>query len=95
MGLKTSIKNFNAFVRCALMGNQPWPQFQNGIRERSIMKLPKIFINFLSSQVTINLEIMENLQSKSFMSYIEIVNKLALKETLGHSIMKKPKRPGD
>ena len=36
LGLKTSIQNFDAFVRCTLMGNQPWPQFQNGIRERSI-----------------------------------------------------------
>ena len=25
-----------AFVRCRLMGNQPWLQFQNGIWERSI-----------------------------------------------------------
>ena len=36
LGLKTSIQNFDTFVRCTLMGNQPWPQFQNGIRERSI-----------------------------------------------------------
>ena len=36
LGLKTSIQTFDAFVRCTLMGNQPWPQFQNGIRERSI-----------------------------------------------------------
>ena len=36
LGLKTFIQNFDAFVRCTLMGNQPWPQFQNGIRERSI-----------------------------------------------------------
>ena len=34
--LKTSIQTFVAFVRCTLMGNQPWPQFQNGIREWSI-----------------------------------------------------------
>ena len=34
--LKTSTQTFDAFVRCMLMGNQPWPQFQNGIRERSI-----------------------------------------------------------
>ena len=38
LGLKTSIQNFDTFVRCTLMGNQPWPQFQNGIRERSIGK---------------------------------------------------------
>ena len=25
------------------MGNQPWPPFQNGIRERSIVKLNRIF----------------------------------------------------
>ena len=37
LGLKTSIQTFNAFVRCALMGNQPWCQFQNEIRERSIL----------------------------------------------------------
>ena len=37
LGLKTSIQTFDTFVRCTLMGNQPWPQFQNGIRERSIM----------------------------------------------------------
>ena len=36
LGLKTSIQTFDAFVRCTLIGNQPWPQFQNGIRERSI-----------------------------------------------------------
>ena len=36
LGLKTSIQTFDAFVRCALMGNQPWPPFQNGIRERSV-----------------------------------------------------------
>ena len=34
----------------------------------TIMKFPPIFMNFFSSQVTINLEIMENLQSKNFMS---------------------------
>ena len=27
---------FDTFFRGTLMGNQPWPQFQNGIRERSI-----------------------------------------------------------
>ena len=36
LGLKASIQTFDAFVRCTLMGNQPWPQFQNGIWERSI-----------------------------------------------------------
>ena len=36
LGLKTCIETVDAFVRCTLMGNQPWPQFQNGIRERSI-----------------------------------------------------------
>ena len=35
--LNRCIQTFDAFVRCTLMGNQPWPQFQNGIRERSIM----------------------------------------------------------
>ena len=35
LGLKTSIQTFDIFVRCTLMGNQPWPQFQNGIWERS------------------------------------------------------------
>ena len=35
LGLKTSIQTFDVFVRCTLMGNQPWPQFQNGIWERS------------------------------------------------------------
>ena len=43
LGLKTSIQNFDTFVRYTLMGNQPWPQFQNGIWERSI-KLP-VMIN--------------------------------------------------
>ena len=28
------------------MGNQPWPQFQNGIRERSIVKLLDAYIAF-------------------------------------------------
>ena len=36
LGLKASIQNFDIFIRCTLTGNQPWPQFQNGIRERSI-----------------------------------------------------------
>ena len=36
LGLKTSIQTFDAFVRRTLMGNQPWPQLYNGIRERSI-----------------------------------------------------------
>ena len=36
LGLKVSIQTFDAFVRCTLMGNQPWSQFQNGIWERSI-----------------------------------------------------------
>ena len=36
LGMKSCIKNFDAFVTCPLMGNQPWPQFQNRIRERSI-----------------------------------------------------------
>ena len=36
--LKTSIQPFDAFVRCMPMGNQPWPQFKNGIRERSIVQ---------------------------------------------------------
>ena len=39
LGLKTSVQNFDTFVGCMLMGNQPWPQFQNGIRERSIVQL--------------------------------------------------------
>ena len=38
--LETSIQTFDAFVRCTLMENEPWPQFQNGIRERSIMEFP-------------------------------------------------------
>ena len=36
LGLKTSIQTFDVFVRCTLMGNQPWSQFQNEIWERSI-----------------------------------------------------------
>ena len=36
LGLKTSIQTFYALARCTLMGNQPWPQLQNGIRERPI-----------------------------------------------------------
>ena len=39
LGLKTSIQIFGAFVRCTLLGNQPWPQFQSGIRERSVSVL--------------------------------------------------------
>ena len=34
----------------------------------TIMKLPQIFMNFFSSQVTNNIEIMENLNWKNFMS---------------------------
>ena len=34
LGLKTSVQTFNAFVRCTLMGNQPWPQFQNEIQKK-------------------------------------------------------------
>ena len=47
LGLKTSIQTFDAFVRYTPMGNQPWPQFQNGIRERSTEKRLKI-IDFFS-----------------------------------------------
>ena len=33
------------------MGNQPWPQFQNGIRDRSIVRLViSFFILFLRDQ---------------------------------------------
>ena len=35
LGLKTSIQNFDAFVRCMLMRYQPY--FQNGIRERPVI----------------------------------------------------------
>ena len=41
------------------------------------MKLPQVFTDSLSSQVTINLEIMETIPSINFMSYIETVNKLS------------------
>ena len=44
LGLKTSIQTFDGFVRCTLMGNQPWPQFQNGIREKSIERTAKVYI---------------------------------------------------
>ena len=44
VGLKTSIQTFEVFVRCTLMGNQPWPQFQNGIRERSIDHVGKRYV---------------------------------------------------
>ena len=48
LGLKTSVQTFDAFVRCTLMGNQPWPQFQNGIRERSIMDLQHAVLSICS-----------------------------------------------
>ena len=38
-GLKASIQTFEAFVRCTLMGNQPWLQFQNGIREGQLKEI--------------------------------------------------------
>ena len=44
LGLKTSFQTFDAFVRCTLMGNQTWPQFQNGIREWSIAILFVLYI---------------------------------------------------
>ena len=50
LGLKTSIQNFDAFVRCTLMGNQPWPQFQNGIRERSIPTSARVKVNFRTGE---------------------------------------------
>ena len=34
--IENTIQTFDAFVRWTLMGNQPWPQFQSGIRERSV-----------------------------------------------------------
>ena len=46
LGLKTSIQNFDAFVRCTLMENQPWPRFQNGIGERSITRSKVFITNF-------------------------------------------------
>ena len=49
--LKISIQTFDAFVRYTLMGNQPWPQFQNGIRERSIVQfLPAAMIPITHSR---------------------------------------------
>ena len=36
LGLKTSIQTIDVFVRCMLMGNQPWPQFQNGIHKANL-----------------------------------------------------------
>ena len=63
LGLKTSIQNFDTFVGYTLMGNQPWPQFQNGIRERSI-KLPVMInlgqISCLQSDMENGLSDMEN-----------------------------------
>ena len=44
LGLTTSIQTFDTFVRCMLMGNQPWPQLHNGIRERSIVSF---FVNIV------------------------------------------------
>ena len=35
LGLETSLEIFVAFIRCIPMENQPWPQFQCGIWERS------------------------------------------------------------
>ena len=53
LGLKTSIQNFNSFVGCTLMENQPWPQFQNGIRERSVvcvrLECSKFGLSFISA----------------------------------------------
>ena len=53
LGLKTSIQTFDAFVRCMLMGNQPWPQFKNGIRERSILLYHRIHIVSFRKSITI------------------------------------------
>ena len=47
LGLKTSVQTFDAFVRCTLIGNQPWPQFQSGIWERSIsLKKKQLYIKW-------------------------------------------------
>ena len=61
LGLKTSIQTFDAFVRCTLMGNQPWSQFQNGIREKSIeigkflcrepLKIPNSVIRLIEGEL--------------------------------------------
>ena len=50
LGLKTSVQTFDAFVRCTLMGNQPWSQFQNGIRERPIELLCTLNLIFEGKQ---------------------------------------------
>ena len=55
LGLKTSIQNVDAFVRSTPMGNQPWPQFQNGIRERSISSSFSVIRDyFVESEITID-----------------------------------------
>ena len=58
----------------------------------TFMKLPQVFVISLSLQVKSHFEIMENIQSKNFMSYIETVNKLSRKENFGKFCNKKAKR---
>ena len=54
LGLKTFIQTFDTFVTCRLMGNQPWPQFQNGIRERSIkISSANLLYHIIWSQIRI------------------------------------------
>ena len=53
--IETSIQTFDALVRCTLMGNQPWPQFQSGIRERSIgIKSSMTSISFIDTALDNN-----------------------------------------
>ena len=59
-----------------------WPQIKYCSVVIIMMKLTQNFINSLSSQVIITLEILEKpIQSEKFMQYMKTVNKLSWKET--------------
>ena len=59
-----------------------WPQIKYCSVVIIIMELTHNFINSLSSQVIITLEILDKpIQSEKFMRYMKTVNKLSWKET--------------
>ena len=59
-----------------------WPQIKYCSVVIIIMELTHNFINTLSSQVIITLEILDKpIQSEKFMRYMKTVNKLSWKET--------------
>ena len=81
LGLKTSIKTFDAFIRCTLMGNQPWPQFQSGIRERSIgtIRLRLMICSFTNQEPSCFDRYLKNIHTVPIRSVVPIIHSCSIK----------------